>query len=413
MKQPNPWAWVPTLYLAEGLPNFLVTSMSITLFTQLGMENGKIALFTSLIAYPWIVKPLWSPFVDSIRTKRWWVLAMQFPMALTVLLLALLAPKGYTTIALILFTVTAFCSATHDIAADGYYMLALDEKQQSRFIGIRSAFYKVANVLCQFVILKIIDYLQHSNVDNATSWTIGLLICSALLACIAIAHVWSMPKVEAQPSEHKSIAAIGREVLQPFAEFFRKPGIGLAICFMLLCRLPEALLLKLRDPFFLGSTADGGMGLTLGNIADLNIVGLVLMVLGGLAGGWWAEKAGLKKVIMPMILCIALPCIVYVYFAQYQPTSFWIMSICVGFEQLGYGLGYTACMLYMIRVADGAHKTALFSICTAFMYLGYVLPGMIAGYIQEATGYLWFFWIVMLCCVPSILVTEVVRRRLD
>lgn len=392
---------------------FIVTSMSITLFTQLGMENGKIALFSSLIAYPWIIKPLWSPFVDSLFTKRWWVLAMQFPMAVTVLLLALLAPKGYITIALILFTITAFCSATHDIAADGYYMLALDEKQQSHFIGIRSAFYKIANVLCQYVILKVIDYLQSNHVDNAHSWTMGLLICSAILACMAVAHVWTMPKVEQIPEKKKSLAEISREVVQPFAEFFSKPGIGLAILFMLLCRLPESLLLKLRDPFFLGSPETGGMGLTLGNIADLNIVGLVLMILGGLAGGWWAEKAGLKKVIMPMILCIALPCIVYVYFAQYQPTSFWIMSICVGFEQLGYGLGYTACMLYMIRVADGAHKTAIFSICTAFMYLGYVLPGMIAGYIQEATGYLWFFWIVMACCIPSIIITEIVRRKLD
>ena len=413
IKNISPWAWVPTLYLAEGLPNFIVTSISVTLFTQMGMDIGQIALFTSLIAYPWILKPLWSPVVDSLRTKRWWVLAMQFPMAITVLLLAWLAPRGYTTTALILFTITAFCSATHDIAADGYYMLALNDKLQSRFVGIRSTFYKMASIICQYAILKVIDYLQHTQYSYATSWTIGLLILSALLACIAVAHVWTMPIVEQMPTERKDWQTLRREIFLPFVEFFRKPGIWLAICFMLLCRLPESLLLKLRDPFFLGKPENGGLGLQLGQIADLNIIGLVLMLLGGIGGGWWAEKAGLKKVIMPMILCITLPCIVYVYFAQFQPTSFWIMSVCVGFEQLGYGLGYTACMLYMIRVAEGAHKTSIFSICTAFMYLGYILPGMIAGYIQQATGFVGFFWVVMACCIPSIVITEVVRRKLD
>lgn len=406
----SPLVWVPTLYLAEGIPYFLVTSISITLFAQLGVPNSEMALFTSLIAFPWVVKPLWSPFVDVLRTKRWWVLTMQILMAVTVALLAWLAPQGHFKIALILFTITAFCSATHDIAADGYYMIALNEHDQSAYVGLRSTFYRIANIFCQSLLLMIVGWLQ-KRTDISTSWTYALLLCSAILALIAAWHTWSMPAVEVK-GERLKFKDIWREIGMVWVEFFRKPGIVLALCFMLLYRLPEALLLKLCNPFFLAAREQGGLGISVDTIGQITGIGVVLMLLGGIGGGIWASKTGLKKAILPMALCLTLPCIVYVYFAQHQPTTFWILSLCVGIEQLGYGLGYTACMLYMMRVADGSHKTAHFSICTAFMFLGLMLPGMIAGYIQEATGYLGFFWIVMACCIPSIIVTYLVYRKL-
>ena len=406
----SPWVWVPTLYLAEGIPYFLVTSISVTLFAQLGVPNSEMALFTSLIAFPWVVKPLWSPFVDVLRTKRWWVLVMQMLMAVTVALLAWLAPQGHFTTALILFTITAFCSATHDIAADGYYMIALSEHDQSAYVGLRSTFYRIANIFCQSLLLMLVGWLQ-KHTDIATSWTYALLLCSAILALIALWHVWQMPQVEVK-GERLKVKGIWQEVGQVFLEFFKKPGIGLALCFMLIYRLPEALLLKLCNPFFLAAQEQGGLGITVDTIGEITGVGVILMLLGGICGGIWASRTGLKKAIIPMALCLTLPCIVYVYFAQFQPTAFWILCTCVGFEQLGYGLGYTACMLYMIHVADGAYKTAHFSICTAFMFLGLMLPGMVAGYIQEAVGYLGFFWIVMACCIPSIVVTYLVYRKL-
>lgn len=402
---------MPTLYLAEGIPYFLVTSISVTLFAQLGVPNSEMALFTSLIAFPWVVKPLWSPFVDVLRTKRWWVLTMQIMMAVTVALLAWLAPQGHFTIALILFTITAFCSATHDIAADGYYMIALNEHDQSAYVGLRSTFYRIANIFCQSLLLMMVGWLQ-KRTDIAGSWTYALLLCSGILSLIAVWHSWKMPKVEVI-GNRLEVRDIWREVGHVFAAFFKKPGIVLALCFMLIYRLPEALLLKLCNPFFLAAREQGGLGITVDTIGEITGIGVVLMLLGGIGGGIWASKTGLKKAIIPMALCLTLPCIVYVYFAQFQPASFWILSVCVGLEQLGYGLGYTACMLYMIHVADGAHKTAHFSICTAFMFLGLMLPGMIAGYIQETVGYLGFFWIVMVCCVPSIAVTWLVYRKLD
>ena len=402
---------MPTLYVAEGIPYFLVTSISVTLFAQLGVPNSEMALFTSLIAFPWVIKPLWSPFVDVLRTKRWWVLTMQIMMAAAAALLAWLAPQGYFTVALILFTITAFCSATHDIAADGFYMIALNEHDQSAYVGLRSTFYRIANIFCQSILLMLVGWLQQRT-NIATSWTYALLLCSGLLALIALWHVWKMPRVEEVKEERLKAKDVLREVGQVFAEFFRKPGIVLALCFMLIYRLPEALLLKLCNPFFLAAQEQGGLGITVDTIGEITGIGVVLMLLGGIGGGIWASRTGLKKAIIPMALCLTLPCIVYVYFAQFQPTALWILGLCVGLEQLGYGLGYTACMLYMIHVADGAHKTAHFSICTAFMFLGLMLPGMVAGYIQEAVGYLGFFWIVMACCIPSIAVTWLVYRKL-
>ncbi|MCQ2310382.1 MAG: MFS transporter [Paludibacteraceae bacterium] len=407
----SPWLWVPTLYFAEGVPYFIVTAISIALFNQLGMPNAQMALFTSLISFPWVIKPIWSPFVDVIRTKRWWIVAMQLMMVATIFLLAWLAPKGYFTIALILFTVTAFASATHDIAADGFYMIALSEPQQSAFVGIRSTFYRIANIFCQSLLLMIVGILEKSH-SVSTSWMLTLLGCSVLMTVIALWHLFTMPKVETiQPA--KNHAQIWQEIGLTFVEFFRKPAILLAMLFMLLYRLPEALLLKLCVPFFLAPIDEGGLALTMDTVGELyGGLGVIMMLLGGILGGLAGSRWGLKRVMLWMCLCLTLPCIVYCYMAAYQPDNLWLIASCIGIEQLGYGLGYTACMLYMMHFAKGEHKTAHFSICTAVMYLGLMLPGLVAGYIQQSTGYLTFFWIVMVCCIPSILITLIVQKRL-
>lgn len=423
-KNGSPWWWVPTLYFAEGVPYFLVTSVSITLFTQLGMPNGQMALFTSLITFPWVIKPMWSPFVDVIRTKRWWILLMQVLMCVAVLLLAWFAPQGYFTLALIFFTITAFASATHDIAADGFYMLALSDKQQSAFVGIRSTFYKIANIFCQSLLLMLVGWLQ-TKTTVALSWTYTLLGCSGLLAGITLWHTFFLPKAEKTKCDAQGLSTtyppdihltsgkgIWHEVGETFVEFFRKPGIWLALCFMLLYRLPEALLLKLCNPFFLAPQADGGLGLSVDTVGQIYGIGVVLMLLGGIIGGLWASRVGLRKAMLPMAFCLTLPSAVYIYLAAAQPESFWIVSACIGVEQLGYGLGYTACMLYMMHFAEGVHRTAHFSLCTAVMFLGLMLPGMVAGYIEEPLGYLNFFWVVMLCCIPSIIVAYVVCKKL-
>ena len=424
----SPWWWVPTLYFAEGVPYFLVTSVSITLFAQLGIPNGEMALFTSLITFPWVLKPLWSPFVDVLRTKRWWVLVMQAVMAVAMFGVALAVagcafPKEEGTltipaavaIALLFFTITAFASATHDIAADGYYMLALSEHQQSAFVGLRSTFYKIANIFCQSALLLILGWLQRYT-TVAASWTYVLLGCSGLLAALAVWHAWAMRADEGDtlntPITPSNGAAIFKEVGETFVSFFRKPQIALALCFMLVYRLPEALLLKLCNPFFLAAPSEGGLGLSVATVGEIYGIGVVLMLAGGIAGGLIVSRWGIKKTFIPLALWLTLPCFVYVYLAACQPTSFWLIALCIGIEQLGYGLGYTICMVYMMRFADGAHKTAHFSLCTAFMFLGLLLPGLVAGYVEQATGYLGFFWVVMACCIPSIAVAVAIRWKL-
>lgn len=384
-----------------------------------------MALFTSLITFPWVLKPLWSPFVDVVRTKRWWVLVMQAVMAVAMLGVALAVagsafPKAEGTltipatvaIALVFFTITAFASATHDIAADGYYMIALTEHQQSAFVGLRSTFYKIANIFCQSALLLIVGWLQRYT-TVAASWTYVLLGCSGLLAALAVWHAWAMRSDGKQNiAESSNSAAIFKEVGETFVSFFRKPEIVLALCFMLVYRLPEALLLKLCNPFFLAKQADGGLQLSVAMVGEIYGIGVVLMLAGGIAGGLIVSRLGLKKTFIPLALWLTLPCIVYVYLAACQPTSFWLIALCIGIEQLGYGLGYTICMVYMMRFADGAHKTAHFSLCTAFMFLGLLLPGLVAGYVEQATGYLGFFWVVMACCLPSIAVAIAVWRKL-
>lgn len=407
---------MPSIYLMEGIPYFLVNSISVTLFTQLGMPVGEMALFTTLITLPWILKPIWSPVVDNVRTKRWWILTMQVLMVLTVAAIALLAPKGYTTAALVCFTLTAFLSATHDIAADGYYMLALNQTAQAGFVGVRSTFYKIANIFMQAVLLKLVAYTQERT-DIAEGWTIVLLALSGLMALLTAYHLLTLPRVEICPqtedSRHEDVAKMYRRCTDVFRTFFLKPGLALAIAFMLIYRLPEALLLKLYIPFFLDTTENGGLGLTLSTIGDLNAINLIMTIVGGLLGGVIAARWGLKRTMLFFALALTLPCAVYVYLAATQTQSFPVIAACIGFEQLGYGLGYTACMLYMIHVAEGEYATAHFSICTAFMFLGLFLPGLIAGYIQQETGYLGFFLLVMLLCIPSIAVAYLVYRKLD
>lgn len=404
-KHISPWFWVPSLYLVEGVPYFLVNSISVTLFTQLGMPVSEMALFTTLITLPWIVKPLWSPVVDTVRTKRWWVLMMQSLMILTTLLIAFTAPMGYFTWALIFFTITAFLSATHDIAADGYYMLALNEKQQAGFVGVRSTFYKLANIAMQAGLLKAVAWAQGRS-DIAHGWLIVLVSLSGILALLTAWHAFTMPRIdEPLTTDSQPLADVWRS-------FFLKPGIGLALAFMLIYRLPEALLLKLYIPFFMAEQSAGGLGLSLSTIGDLNAINLVMTIAGGLLGGVIAARWGLKRTMLFFALALTLPCAVYIYLSMVQPDNFWIIAGCIGFEQLGYGLGYTACMLYMIHFAEGVYKTSHFSICTAVMFLGLFLPGLIAGYLENWTGYIGFFILVMILCIPSIFVAYLVYKKI-
>ena len=418
-KNKNPWLWVPTLYFAEGLPYFLVNNISVIMFKNMGMSNGDLALYTSLLYLPWVIKPLWSPFVDVLKTKRWWIVAMQALMAVAFCLLAFTLPRPSAQqiaggdigvspfiITLVIFYITALASATHDIAADGYYMIALDNHSQSVFVGIRSTFYRIASVFGQGVLVVIAGLFERKTGNVPLAWTLTIAFSALLLGGLALWHAFSAPKVEAAPEKGRSAAEIFRELGRSFVTFFQKKQVWFAIVFMLLYRLPEAFSVKMLNPFLLDSPAKGGLGLSTEMVGIVyGTVGVIALTVGGILGGLAAARWGLRKSLWPMALSLALPCAVYLFMAITQPTQIWVITLCVALDQFGYGFGFTAYMLYMMYFSEGEYKTSHYALCTAFMALSMMLPGLVAGHLQEALGYTGFFWMVMICCLATVFVT--------
>ena len=414
----NPWAWVPSLYFAEGIPYFIVNVLSVTMFKRLGMSNGDLAMYTSLLYLPWVIKPLWSPFVDIIRTKHWWILSMQALMTAGFAALALSVSPDVFGFTLVFFYIVAFASATHDIAADGYYMIALNQKDQSLFVGIRSTFYRIASVFGQGVIVVVAGLLEESTGRIPLAWSLVLLGSSVLFAALSLWHWFVLPKAEKDSGEGGGTAArktagdIFREFGNAWLTFFRKPGIWLAVLFMLLYRLPEAFSVKMLTPFMLDPVEEGGLGLTTTQSGLVyGTVGVVALTVGGILGGIFAARHGLRRSLWPMSLSLALPCAVYLIMALMQPEQLWFIYFCVAFDQFGYGFGFTAYMLYMMHFSEGEFKTSHYAICTAFMALSMMVPGVFAGWLQEALGYVGFFIMVMICCLATVFVTWFARRR--
>ena len=428
----SPWTWVPTLYFAEGIPYVLVNTVSVIIFKKMGMSNGDVAMFTGLLYLPWVIKPLWSPFVDIIRTKRWWTVSMQLLMTAAMLCGAFFLPSltpeeissGNVPVspfiaALVVFWITAFASATHDIAADGYYMLALNQDQQAFFVGIRSTFYRLATIFGQGFIVFIAGLVESRTGSIPLSWRLTLILSSVTFGLIALYHTFVLPHpltdrshmTAGQRSERAK--EIFREFGRTFATFFTKRHILLALTFMLLYRLPEAFLVKMLNPFLLDPVSAGGLGLSTEQVGIVyGTIGIMALTLGGILGGMAASKWGLKRVLWPMALSLALPCSVFLYLGIAQPESLWVISACVALDQFGYGFGFTAYMLYLILFSEGEFKTSHYSLCTAFMALSMMLPGMAAGYLQEWIGYVGFFEMVIICCFATVCVTFFVKRTI-
>ena len=427
MTRTNPWWWIPTLYFAEGIPYFIVNNISVIMFTNMGMSKGDMAMFTSLLYLPWVIKPLWSPFVDIIRTKRWWITAMQVLMSVAFAAVAFTLPhpsaeviaEGNTgvslfTATLVLFWITAFASATHDIAADGFYMLALGQKDQSLFVGIRSTFYRLSSIFGQGVLVVIAGVLERRLGDIPQAWTITLLISAVLFAAITIWHTFALPKPAADAPRLTDGKSSAKEIFlefgRTFVTFFSKKNVLIAMLFMLLYRLPEAFLVKMMNPFLLDPVSEGGLGLSTESVGLIyGTIGVAALTVGGILGGIAASKWGLKRSLWPMALSLTLPCLSFVFLAAFQPENIWIIGSCVALDQFGYGFGFTAYMLYLIYFSEGEFKTAHYSLCTAFMAMSMMLPGMVAGYIQEAIGYVHFFGFVMICCLVTVLVTFLLK----
>ena len=415
MNPTTTWRWIPTLYFGQGLPYVVVMTLSVVMYKNLGVSNTDIALYTSWLYLPWVIKPLWSPLVDLLGTKRRWIVVLQFAVGAAFALVALTLPgPKFLQMTLAMFWLMAFASATHDIAADGFYMLALPQRTQAAFVGVRSTFYRLSMIGGQGGLVYLAGFLAERNGQVVQAWTIVFWLLAALFAVAASYHAWALPKPAGDRAAPRS-ATFGADFAAVFAAFFRKPEIARILAFLLLYRFAEAQLLKLVTPFLLDPVAAGGLGMKTQDVGiAYGTVGITALTLGGLLGGWVISRGGLKQLLWPLMICMHLPNTVFVALAYWQPGGLWLVSAAIAVEQFGYGFGFTAYMVYMLLVAGGAegsnvHKTAHYALCTGFMALGMMLPGMWAGWLQSQLGYLNFFIWACVATLPSFAAAALLR----
>lgn len=411
----SPWAWIPTLYFAEGLPNVIVTALSVVMYMQMGLSDAEVGLYTGWLALPWVVKPLWSPFVDLLKTKRWWVLAMQLLMGSALAGIAFTIPTDFWFQGTMFFLFTmAFASATHDISADGFYMIELDEHNQTKHVGLRNTFYRLAVIFVNGALVSLAGVLQHAlGMSVAYSWTLIFYGLAALFIGIWLYHCKVMPHPNDDTGSDKTAGEVARELKTMIITFFRKFGAretAFVMLFLLFYRFPEALLNTMTKTFLMRPNTEGGLGLSpeAYGLAQ-GTVGLIGLLLGGIVGGLLVSRDGMKRWLWPMVCAITLPDAVYIYLSYTLDSNLWIVSSCLFVEQFGYGLGFTVLTLYMLFYSQGKFRTSHYSICTGISYLGLMLPGMLSGYIKDMVGYQTFFVIVMVSCLITFLVTAFLK----
>ena len=404
-KKNEPWFWIPLLNFASGFPYVIIISVSVLMYKNLGISNEDIGLYTSFLYLPWVIKPLWSPFIDLHGTKRNWFLSMQLFISIAFLIVGFIIPtSNFFILSLAIFWVAAFASASNDVASDGFYMLALEKEQQSFFLGIRSTFYRASMLTGNGLIILLAGYLEHQYGNNQKAWSYTMIFVGIIMTILTIYNYFSTPKTEIPiatgQKEEKNFATV-------FASFFKKKQIGLILAFVLLFRLGESQLLKMLTPFLVDKKNVGGLGLATEDVGIIyGTFGLIALTLGGILGGIAISKHGLGKWMLPMIITMHLPILGFVLLALFHPSSVYYIYAVVLLEQFGYGFGFAAFMMYLIFVAEGESKTSHYSIATGFMALGMMLPGMMSGYVQQYLGYDNFFIWVFLSTIPGIILSR-------
>jgi PAT family beta-lactamase induction signal transducer AmpG len=411
-KDKGAWAWVPVLYFTQGLPYVLVVTVSVIMYKKLGVSNEDIGLYTSVLYLPWVLKPLWSPFVDLKSTKRNWFLGMQLLISLALLGVGLTLPTNlFFTTTLACFWMAAFASATNDIASDGYYMLGLTEKKQSFFVGMRSVFYRLAMVTGEGLIVILAGFLENKYGDNTKAWSMTMTAAAFLMLSLTVANFFITPKYETSAA---IVTQKPQSFLEVFTAFFKKKQIGIALAFILTYRLGESQLVKMAAPFLLDSPTKGGLGYSTEQLGTIfGTVGVIFLSIGGIAGGILISRDGLKKWMLPMVLSLNVPNILYALLAMTKTTNVYAVTATVVFEKFGYGFGFAAFLMFLIYIAEGNSKTSHYAIATGFMALGMMLPGMISGYMQQWLGYDGFFVWVVIAALPALFLLRYLKYPAD
>lgn len=413
----KPYNWIPTLYFVEGLPYVMVVTLSTVLMQNMGLSDKENAFYTSLFYLPWVIKPLWGPVVDAVGTKRKWITAMQIAMGICYVCAAVSMNTGvWFACIMLIFWLTAFFSATHDIAADGFYILSLDSHEQALYVGIRSTFYRIATIFAQGGLLILTGWVFRQEIGTmyggqwGVPWAIAIAIVAILLVLAAVYHNYSLPHSEKNEDKADSVEGIFTGFRYTAIEFFKRPQIISSLLFMLLFRFPEAQLAKIATPFMLAPVENGGLALSNEQIGvTYGTIGIIGLTLGGILGGIAVSRHGLKRWLWPMVLSISLPDAVYIYLSMSQTQSLALINLSVFIEQFGYGFGFTAYMLYLVYFSQGKNSTSVYALCTGFMALGMMLPGAIAGYVSEHLGYTGFFVWVTACCSVTCIVSYMLK----
>lgn len=428
----KPYFWVPTLYTAEAIPYAVVMTLSTIIYKNMGLSNTDLALYTSWLYLPWVIKPLWSPLLDAFKSKKWWILSMQTIIGVSLAGVAFTLNTAYWLQAsLAFFWLMAFSSATHDIAADGYYILALNSHDQAFYVGIRNTFYRVGNILVQGILVMLYGWMTSGapffsygklmpSLDGkvALGWSIVLGTLSILFLLLASWHKKTLNHKEEDAKKSYSFSEVLSKTISEFAHtisvFFSKPQIIFAILFILFFRFPEAQLGKMAAPFMLDEIEKGGLGLATETVGFVyGTIGIIGLTVGGLLGGFAVSMHGLKKWLWPMVLFISLPDAVYILMSYTQCQNLYLINSCVFIEQFGYGFGFTAYTLYLVYFARGENSTSVYALCTGLMALGMMIPGMFAGKLCDTFGYQNFFLWVMGCCIVTVIVSAFVKVDAD
>jgi len=431
-RKKSPISWVPTAYFAMGLPFVVLNMVTVLMFKGLEVDDKLITFWTSLILLPWTLKPLWSPFLELFRTKKFFVVVTQLVTGVTFGLVAFsLGLSHFFSVSIALLAVIAFSGATHDIACDGVYMSELSNEDQAKFIGWQGAFYNIAKIIATGGLVYLAGYLIEANAEAGSleaskkAWMIILLILSGTMILLGIYHYFALPST--QNVKVKKIERNNKEVLkelgQVLMDFFRKTHIVYYICFIILYRFAEGFVMKIVPLFLKADRTMGGLGLNEKEIGlYYGTYGAAAFVLGSLLAGYYIARRGLKNTLFTLCCIFNLPFVVYALFAYLQPESGWVICAGIVFEYFGYGFGFVGLTLFMMQqVAPGKHQMAHYAFASGIMNFGVMIPGMLSGWVCESLGnwfdkpggYELFFIFVLIATIPAFLITYFIPFKYD
>jgi PAT family beta-lactamase induction signal transducer AmpG len=408
----HPARWVPTLYFAEGVPFFAVALIAGILYKRLGLRNDVITFYTSLLLLPWSLKPLWSPLIEMFKTKKFFVVALELAGGLSLALVALCLPlPGYFGYTLALLAVVAFCSSTHDIAADGLYIASLSPKEQAAYTGWQGGFYNAARFFSQGGLIILAGYLE-LRVGVPRAWMAIFVAMGLILMALSIYHAQVLPSggAERRSESIREMAATFKEVV---VSFLKKPNIYLLLLFIVLYRAGEGQVVKIGPLFLVDKRVAGGLGLTTDQFGTIyGTFGTLAFVAGSILGGYFTSWLGLRRALLPLVCAMNFPNLAYVYLSTALPVSHLAVTAALSVEMFGYGFGFVGVILLMMQeIAPGKYQTAHYAFANSLMNLGLLIPGTVSGKIQLAVGYRNFFVWVLLSSIPALILSRLIPIR--